>query len=93
MMVSVGASFLLCGLVGAVINSCIMKRVKKFKLILLVCMIGGTVAHLLAYIVIRAGIGYLAIVFAGLMGFFEVPCRGHIISFQCEVTYPASMVY
>jgi len=93
MTVLAGATFLLSGLIGSAVNSVIMAKFKWFKGVLLTCVIFGVVFHFLLYIIIYNQQIALCIVFAGIVGFFELPSRGHIVAFQCEVAYPASIFF
>jgi hypothetical protein len=88
--VIIGSSFIVCGLIGAGLNSLVMNRCRRFKLVLLIGLIGTTASYFFSFLVIKVQNSVLSIVFPGLMGFFEIPLRAHGIAFMCEVAYPVS---
>jgi len=91
MAVGVGASFIVSGIIGCCINSYLMSKWRKFKLYLIIYCIGTTVAYFLTFLFAYLEKNVLLLIFAGLLGLFEVPTRGHEIAFMCEVGYPVSI--
>ncbi len=84
---------MLAGLIGSAISSLIMNKYKCYKWILLVCVVLGVIFHLLLYIILYQGSIVPSIIFAGIVGFFELPSRGLIVAFSCEVAYPVSIFF
>ncbi len=90
MSVAVGAAFLVMGIIGAVLNSSIMSRWKKYKLNLSVCLAGTAASYFFSFLAFRLKAKVLCVVFPGLLGFFEIPMRAQDVAFICEVAYPVS---
>ena len=88
--VMVSGAYLIVGLIGCAINSLIMQRFKRFKLILSVCSTLGVVFHFFLYVLVRQESIVPIVIFGGLVGLFEMPARGLIVAFECEVAYPVS---
>jgi len=80
------------GLIGAVISSILMSKTKKYKLMIWILTIAGTVFHFLLYITVGPGVIWPVILFPILIGLVEMPARGVIIAFSCEVAYPVGIL-
>ncbi len=87
MSVAAASAFLVSGLVGSAIVSCIMSRFPYYRLILIVCVVTGTTFYILTFVAVSAGTRPLMIVFPGIMGFFLVPVKGLLLAYCCGVAH------
>ena len=89
---TIASGFLVSGLIGAGLNSIIMNRWRKYKLILLIGLVGTTASYFFTFLAVRFKSSALTILFPALLGFFDLPLRALDVGFMCEVAYPVSMI-
>jgi len=83
---------MIAGLIGCVISSILMSKTKRYKLMISILVISGTTFHLLLYLTIGSGNTWPVILFPILIGLVEMPARGVIIAFCCEVAFPVGIL-